>query len=130
MGARLAAIAGRALIVMAAWGMAWAVVAAEADLPAEKTKAEPARPSVSGANASAATLGPLAIGSTVKDRTGATIGHIVLLTTDKAGASVARIRQGEAVYTVPVVDLHARAGGVVSTVTLDDLRRQGGAASP
>jgi len=91
-------------------------------LSAVKTLPGPARAAESGARDSAATTGPLAIGATVKDRTGALVGHIVRLTTDKTGESVAEIRRGEDVWRVPVADLFARGGEVLSTVTLDALQ--------
>jgi hypothetical protein len=96
--------------------------AAAPELPAVKATAEPARPAESGASESAATSGPLAIGSRVVDRSGAEVGRLVRLTTDKKGVDVAQIRLGEDVWSVPVADLFARQGEVLSTVTLDDLK--------
>jgi len=93
-----------------------------ADVPAVAAKAEPARPAESGAHASAATLGPLAIGAEVRDATGVEIGHVTRLTTDKAGRSVAQVRDNEDVYSIPVDRLFARGGAAVSTVTLDALK--------
>lgn len=101
--------------------------AAQGDISATTATAGPARPAESGAKASAATLGPLAIGADVRDSTGAEIGHITVLTTDKDGRSVAKVRRDEDVYTIPVGDLYARHGGAVSSVTLEQLKRGGDA---
>ena len=101
---------------------------AEADpagdaVPVVTASPDKARPAESGGHSSAATIGPLAIGSKVRDAAGAEIGHVTLLTTDKAGRSVARVRQGEDVYTIPVADLYARDGAAFTTLTLAELRR-------
>ena len=93
-----------------------------AAVPAVAAAAGPARPPESGALDSAATLGPLAIGADVRDSTGADIGHVTRLTTDKKGRQVAQIRDGEAVYTIPVVQLYSRGGAAFSTVSLDALK--------
>ncbi|HWF77020.1 MAG TPA: hypothetical protein VN694_07550 [Caulobacteraceae bacterium] len=84
--------------------------------------AGPARPPESGAHDSAAMLGPLAIGADVRDSGGADIGHVTRLTTDKQGRQVAEIRDGEAVYAIPIEYLYARGGAAFSTVTLDALK--------
>jgi len=96
--------------------------AAIAAVPATVASAGPARPAESGARDSAATLGPLAIGADVRDATGADIGHVTRLTTDKAGRRVAEVRNGEATYAIPVDNLYARDGAAFSTVTLDALK--------
>jgi hypothetical protein len=86
-----------------------------------------ARPAESGGRDSAATLGPLAIGARVTDGAGAEIGHVTRLTTGKDGRSVAEVRQDEDVYVIPVGELHARDGAAFTTVTLDQLKRDGAA---
>jgi hypothetical protein len=93
-----------------------------AAVPAVTAAAGPARPPASGARDSAATLGPLAIGTDVRDSTGADIGHVTRLTTDKQGRQVAQIRDGENVYTIPIEHLYSRGGAAFSTVTLDALK--------
>ena len=106
-------------------GKAWAQEGAPiAGVPA---KAGPARPSESGARDTAATLGPLAIGTTVRDSSGAEIGRIVLLTTDKAGRSVAKVRDNEDVFDIPTADLFVRRGGTISRLSRAELERGGGA---
>ena len=108
-------------------GVAESRAAAQGDISATTVAQGPARPAESGAKASAATLGPLAIGADVRDSTGAEIGHVTVLTTDKDGRSVAKVRNNEDVYTIPVGDLYARQGGAISTLTLDELKHGGGA---
>jgi hypothetical protein len=122
MRGQLAIAIGAAFAGWAACALAQSA-APGATLSAVKATAGPARPAESGASNSAATTGPLAIGSIVKDRAGATVGHIVRLTTDKRGVSVAQIRLGEDVFSVPVSELFSRGGEVLSTVSLDDLKQ-------
>ena len=93
-----------------------------AAVPAVVAKAGPARPPESGAHDSAATLGPLAIGADVRDSTGADIGHVTRVTTDKQGRQVAEIRDNDAVYSIPIEFLYAKGGAAFSTVTLDALK--------
>ena len=57
----------------------------------------------------------------------AEIGHVTRLTTGKDGRSVAEVRQDEDVYVIPVGELHARDGAAFTTVTLDQLKRDGAA---
>lgn len=111
------------LLVGAAVMAAAVPAVAIADVPATVARAGPARPAESGGHDSAATLGPLAIGAEVRDATGADIGHVTLLTTDKAGRHVAAVRDGDATYTIPVDFLYARRGAAFSTVTLDALKK-------
>ena len=85
------------------------------------------RPAESGAHDSAATVGPLAIGADVRDATGAEIGRIVVLTTDKQGRSVAKVRLDEDTYMIPVAALRARRGGVISAISRDALKHGGDA---
>lgn len=96
--------------------------AAIAAVPVTAALAGPARPAESGGHDSAATLGPLAIGADVRDVTGADIGHVTRLTTDKGGRQLAEVRDGDATYSIPVDDLYARHGAAISTVTLSTLK--------
>jgi hypothetical protein len=106
-----------ALLIAAAWpgGVQTAV-------PATPARAEPARPPESGAHDSAATLGPLAIGAEVRDADGALIGHVTRVTTDKAGRSVAQVRDNEDLFAIPLENLDARGGAAVSDISLDALK--------
>jgi len=99
-----------------------ATPAASGEVTAAPATPQPARPAVSGGHDSAATLGPLAIGATVRDGAGAEIGRITRLTTDKHGRSVAEVRHGDDVYAIPVEALYARGGEAFSTLDLEALR--------
>ncbi|MFI4934476.1 MAG: hypothetical protein ACHP7N_07645 [Caulobacterales bacterium] len=112
-----------AAFAWAAWASAWADPPPATNLSAVKAHAQPAKSAESGARETAATSGPLAIGATVKDRDGVTLGHITRLTTDKAGVSVAQVRLGEDVLSIPVSDLFMKNGEVLSTLTRDELKR-------
>jgi ABC-type transporter Mla subunit MlaD len=117
-GVAIAAALGAAVLAVAG-------AAAKSAVPATAVAAEPARPAESGAHDSAATLGPLAIGATVTDRTGVEIGHVTRLTTDKQGRSVAEVRHDEDVYSIPVADLFSRHGAALSRISLEQLKRSG-----
>lgn len=125
-----AAIAATAALAGSLGGAMALADPAASPVPAVAASPDKARPVESGGHNSAATTGPLAIGSTVSDATGAQIGHITLITTDKAGRSVAKVREGEDVYTIPVADLYARGGAAFSTLTLSALKHGGGAGGP
>jgi hypothetical protein len=118
-------------VALAAAALPFAVLASAAFAGAGVTavRMDPgrARPAESGAHDSAATLGPLAIGAAVSDSTGAPIGHVTRLTTGKDGRTIAEVRHDEDVYAIPVDELSARGGAAFSTVTLDQLRRDGAA---
>ena len=124
----------RAASVLAALAVALPASAFCAEPPSDAppvgavaAKAEPARPAESGAHDTAATVGPLAIGATVKDPSGVEIGHIVLLTTDKHGRSVARVRDNEDVFDIPIDELFVRQGVTRSRLPRAALERGGGA---
>lgn len=120
---RLGAVAAAVLVACAACSPALAGTG----VTAVATTPGPARPAESGGHDSAATLGPLAIGAEVTDRTGARIGHVTRLTTDKNGRKVAEVRQNEDVFSIPLDQLRTHDGRAFSVVTLDALKR-GGAA--
>jgi hypothetical protein len=84
---------------------------------------DPARPAESGGHDTAATIGPFAIGATVRDTAGAEVGQIARLTTDKQGRSVAEVRHGGDAYAIPMDDLYAKDGAAVSKLSLDALQR-------
>jgi hypothetical protein len=124
----------RAASVLAALAVALPAGAFCADPPADgppvsavPANVDPARPAESGAHDTAATVGPLAIGATVKDPSGVEIGHIVLLTTDKHGRSVARVRDNEDVFDIPIDELFVRQGVTYSRLPRAALERGGGA---
>ena len=125
-GAAFPAALAAAILPLAAVAPAGAALA-DTGVTAVRMDAGRAKPAESGAHDSAATLGPLAIGATVRDRTGAEIGHVTRLTTGKDGRSVAEVRHDEDVYVIPVDELYARDGAAVSTLTLEQLKRSGAA---
>ena len=100
---------------------------AGAGVTAAMADAGPARPTESGARDSAATLGPLAIGAPVSDRTGLEIGHVTRLTTGRDGRQVAEVRRNEDVFSIPVDQLYAHDGAAFSRETLDQLKHSGAA---
>jgi hypothetical protein len=116
--------------VSAAWAAALAVAVlanagiAAADPTITAVAAQPgrARPAESGAHDSAATLGPLAIGALVTDPTGAEIGRVTRITTDKSGRSVVEVRRDEDVVSIPVQVLYTHGGKALSSETLDELK--------
>jgi hypothetical protein len=110
---------------LAAAVLAFAGTAACAQVPAVQVEAGPARPVESGGRDSPATLGPMAIGAAVRDRTGAEIGHITRLTTDRQGQSIVEVRQNEDVYSIPLADLAAHDGEAVSNLDQAQLKRLG-----
>ena len=103
-------------------GAALPAYSASAGVRAVAAKAGPARPPESGSHDSAATVGPLAIGADVRDATGAEIGHVTRLTTDKEGRSIAQVRDNEDVYSIPLEQLSARHGVAVSNISLEALK--------
>jgi hypothetical protein len=113
-----------ALTFSLALAMAGASAASAQQVRAVVAEPQPARPAESGGRDSAATLGPLAIGSAVRDRDGALVGRLVLLTTDAHGVSVAKVRSDENVYLIPAADLFSRGDETLSTVGLADVQRQ------
>jgi hypothetical protein len=103
------------------------VAAADTDVSAVAAAPGRARPTESGAHDSAATVGPLAIGAVVADRTGVEIGHVTRLTTDKNGRSVVEIRNNEDLFSIPIELLHTHGGRAFSSQTLDELKHSGAA---
>jgi hypothetical protein len=117
-------MSGRAALVAGVWlaAMVAAGPASAAAPSAVAADAGRARPAESGARDSAATLGPLAIGVAIHDPTGAEIGHVALITTDKDGRSVAKVRHGEDTFAIPVAQLYASGGRTFCRLTLGDLK--------
>ena len=110
------------LCVWAGWANAWSAPAPAGEVTAIKVSAGPAHAAESGAVDTAATSGPLAIGAMVRDGGGALIGHFTLLTTDKDGRSIVQVREGVNVYAIPIADLSARGGQVISSIRASDLK--------
>jgi hypothetical protein len=105
--------------------MAWSAPVSASAVTAVKSTAGPVRAAESGAVDTAATVGPLAIGARVEDGAGTPLGNIARLTTDKDGASIAQVRQGQDVSYIPVRDLTVHRGAVISRLTAADLKASG-----
>ena len=109
---------------LALWLAASPTLAAGVD--AATAAPQPARPAESGGHDSAATLGPLAIGATVRDASGAEVGQVTRVTTDKQGRQVAQVRHGGDVFSIPIGSLYVRNGQAFTSLSLDALRHGGG----
>jgi hypothetical protein len=79
-------------------------------------------------NASALT-GPLAVGATVRDPAGQTLGRITRLTTGPDGRTLVMLRKGVDSFTVPADVLHVAAGEVVSSLDRDGVKKLGDIAT-
>jgi hypothetical protein len=77
-----------------------------------------------GSGASAIT-GPFAIGATVKDRNGETVGRITRLTTAPDGRTLVMIRFGVDSFAVPAARLRMQGDVVVSSLTKEELKAEG-----
>ncbi len=74
-----------------------------------------------GRNASAL-VGPLAVGATVRDSSGQTLGRISRLTTGADGQTVVMLRKGVDSFSIPANRLHLTNEGVVSDLTRDGIK--------
>jgi hypothetical protein len=101
---------------------AWSAPAAGGPVTAVKVAAGPARAAQAGAVDTAATSGPLAIGAVVRDPTGVVVGHVTLITTDETGRSIAQVRKGVNVYSIPLADIAAHGAGGVSVIPASTLK--------
>jgi hypothetical protein len=87
-----------------------------------QTHAPSAEDAASGASAIA---GPFAIGVTVKDRNGETVGRITRLTTAPDGRTLVMIRLGVDSFAVPAARLRMQGEVAVSTLTKEELKAEG-----
>ncbi len=102
---------------------ALAAGAASAQTPA----ATPATTDV--AHNAAALAGPLAIGATVRDRDGLTLGRIARLTTGAEGQTMVMLRKGVDSFSVRSSALTLTSGGVVSSLSRKDIKALGSSAT-
>ena len=72
-----------------------------------------------------AIAGPFAIGATVKDRLGETVGRITRLTTARDGSTLVMVRKGVDSFVVPAARLRMRGDLVVSQLTKAELKAEG-----
>ncbi len=104
-------------ILVAFSGLAFAPQVAAAQEPAAAAPAA----SDAGRNASAL-VGPLAVGATVRDSSGQTLGRISRLTTGADGQTVVMLRKGVDSFSIPANRLHLTSEGVVSDLTRDGIK--------
>jgi len=86
----------------------------------DQTQAPPAA-SAQGSDASAAAA-TLAVGATVKDKTGATIGSVSAVKPDSTGKQVATIKMGADSFTVDTDKLAIADGSATINATADELK--------
>jgi len=77
------------------------------------------------ASPASAIVGPFAIGATVKDRNGETVGRITRLTTARDGRTLVMVRLGVDSFALPAARLHVAGDIVTSHLTKDELKAEG-----
>lgn len=88
--------------------------------------AQPTAPSAADAARDASALsGPLAVGATVRDPSGKTLGRVSRLTTGKDGRTLVMLRKGVDSFAVPETILHMRGGEVVSSLDRNGVKALG-----
>ena len=108
--------AARALAITSAPAMAQS--AAQSD---EAKEAAPAASSPAGADASA-TAATLAVGATVKDKTGTSIGEVTAVKPDPTGKQVATIKMGTDTFAVETDKLAIADGSATINATQAELK--------
>lgn len=95
-------------------------------LGAGAVAAQPAAPSASDAAQNASALsGPLAVGATVRDPAGQTLGRVSRLTTGKDGRTLVMLRKGVDSFAVPESILRVQGGEVVSSLDRNGIKALG-----
>ncbi len=104
-----------------------AIVAAVAALalPGVAASQDSAPSAVEAGVSASAIAGPFAIGATVKDRNGETVGRITRLTTAPNGRTLVMLRLGVDSFAVPAARLRMQGNMVVSDLTKDELKAEG-----
>jgi hypothetical protein len=77
------------------------------------------------ASAASAIAGPFAIGATVRDSAGETVGRITRLTTAPDGRTLVMVRMGVDSFAIPASALRMQGDVVVSSLTKAELKAQG-----
>ena len=121
----LAALAASALSLSAAFSMMVFVLGAE---PAWAQSHAPRAAGAAAHNAAALT-GPLAIGATVRDGAGETLGRVSRLTTGADGQTMVMLRKGVDTFSVPASALQLSGGGVISSLSRSDIKALGSSAA-
>lgn len=91
------------------------------DAAAQQDAAQPAPADAQGADVNA-TASTLAVGASVKDKTGATIGSVSDVKADAAGKQVATIKMGADTFTVDTEKLAIADGSATINATADELK--------
>ncbi len=99
-------------------------------LPLRAIAAEAAEPASAWAEPASATAGPFAIGVTVKDSAGETVGRITRLTTAEDGRTLVMVRLGSDSFAVPASRLHMDGEVAVASVPKAQLKSEGRRAGP
>ena len=116
----------RSILTFGAAALALAITSApamaqDAAQSDEATEAAPAASSPSGADASA-TAATLAVGATVKDKTGVSIGQVTAVKPDPAGKQVATIKTGTDTFAVETDKLAIADGSATINATQAELK--------
>lgn len=99
--------------------------AATAQSAADLIQARPAGSAADHAVDASTTSGAFAIGAEVRDRGGASMGHIARLTTDKNGQQQLMVRKGVDSFAIPAGQVRIEHGVAVSALTREELKTQG-----
>lgn len=119
----------RSILTFGAAALALAITSAPAmaqgaaqsdEASAPTTEASPSATSASGTDASA--TAPLAVGATVKDKTGASIGQVTALKPDPGGKQVATIKMGADTFAVETDKLAIAEGSATINATQAELK--------
>ena len=101
------------------YGAAALALALAAPAFAQDAASEPGAPPAKDASATAATL---AVGATVKDKTGASIGTVTEVKPDAAGQQVATIKMGADTFAVETSKLAIADGSATINATAAELQ--------
>lgn len=102
------------------------IVALSLSLAATAALAQPAAPSAAeAAHDTSALSGPLAVGATVRDPAGATLGRVARLTTGRDGRTLVMLRKGVDSFAVPEDVLHMKGGELVSSLDRNGIKALG-----
>jgi len=112
--------AALALAITSAPAMAQGAAQPDDATTAPAEESSPAAASPTGTDASA--TAPLAVGATVKDKTGASIGEVTAVKPDAAGKQVATIKMGADSFAVETDKLAVADGSATINATQAELK--------
>ena len=116
---------GAAALALSVAAPAFAQGAATDEPATSSSTADPAAGATSGASAgsdASATAATLAVGASVKDKTGATIGSVTEVKPDAAGKQVATIKMGADTFAVETDKLAIADGSATINATQAELK--------